>query len=242
MKTFPDVKSSGAIMYINSTHTNDSSVFWSGISTFHKYSNRFVDNGLYAYFEILPATFRVRPWVGIGKTATELKAVLQPMLNELDAKKIPYEFTIKDFPTFYDLYIDMFEDETAGQSALTGGWMLNHDDVANRNDQIINALKTVQYPRSDLFGIIIGHLLNPGYGVPVSNSAMNPAWRNATDLIITTIPVPAGASLAQKADLQNLLTYTMDDALRNVSSSGCTYVNEVGTQRSALFSYPCFIY
>ncbi|KAH8904988.1 FAD-binding domain-containing protein [Coniochaeta sp. PMI_546] len=226
MKTFPDVKSAGAILYINSTLTNDTDLWWSGMTSFHKYSNHFVDNGLYAYFEVLPQTLRVRPWVAIGKTATQLKAILQPFLSELDKKKVPYEFTIKDFNTFYGLYIDLFEDEAAGGSALAGGWMFNHDDVANRNDQIINAMKTVLAPAPDVFGFMIGHLFNPGYGVPVANSATNPGWRNATDFVITTIVVEDGASLARKAYLQNTLTYKMDDALRNVSRSGTTYVNE----------------
>jgi len=230
MKTFPDIKASGAVLYINSTHTNNSDTWWTGVSTFHKWSNRVVDNGLYAYFEVLPQTFRVRPFVGIGKTSAQLKAILKPMLDELDNKHVPYEFSVKSFSTFYDLYIDLFEDEGAGSSALTGGWMFNHDDVANRNDQIINAFKTVMQPRADLIGFMVGHLFNPGYNMPVANSATHPAWRNATDFIISILPVPVGASLAQKADLQQVLTHTMDDALRGASHSGCTYVNEVRVQ------------
>ncbi|KAL2265873.1 hypothetical protein VTJ83DRAFT_6973 [Remersonia thermophila] len=226
MKTFTDLPSAGATLYINTTHTFDPNVIWNGTAIFHKWSNHFVDNGLYAYFEILPFTFRVRPWVAIGKTKAQLESILQPMLSELDAAGVPYDFESKAFPTFYDLYIDLFEPEAAGDSALTGGWMFNHHDVATNNDGIIEALKTAAAPRSDLFGIIIGHLFNPGYGAPHSNSATHPAWRNATDFVITVLPVPVGSSLAQKADLQNVLTNVMDEALRSASTSGCTYVNE----------------
>lgn len=137
----------------------------------------------------------MRPFVAIGKTSAQLKAILQPFLSELDAKKVPYEFAVKEFPTFYDLYIDLFEDEASGGSALAGGWMLNHDDVANRNDQIIQAFKKVLSPAPDVFAFMIGHLFNPGYGMPTPNSATNPGWRTATDFIITTIPVEDGASL-----------------------------------------------
>ena len=56
---------------------------------------------------------RVRPFVGIGKTAAELDAILHPMLDEFDALNIPYDYAVKQFPTFYDLYIDIFEDEEA---------------------------------------------------------------------------------------------------------------------------------
>jgi hypothetical protein len=228
MKTFPDIPSAGAELYINTTHTTDSDVWWNGTAAFHKWSNHFVDNGLYVYFELLPLTLRVRPFVAIGKTSAELAAVVKPFLDELAALGVPYDFTLKEFPTFYDLYVDLFEAEAAGSSALTGGWMFNHHDVATNNDGIIEAFKTVLSPRPDLFGFMVGHLFNPGYGAPKSNSATHPAWRNATDFIIAILPVTPGASLAQKADLQNVLTNTMDEALRGASTSGCTYVNEVG--------------
>lgn len=227
MKTFPDIPSAGATLYINSTHTVDSDLWWNGTSIFHKWSNHFVDNGLYVYFEIFPFTFRVRPFVGIGKTKAQLQNIVQPFLDELTSRGVPFDFSIKDFPTFYDLYVDLFEPEASGSSALTGGWMFNHEDVATNNDGIIEAFKTVLSPRPDLFGFVIGHLFNPGYGAPKSNSATHPSWRNATDFVITVLPVPAGASLAQKVDLQNVLTNTIDDALRQASTSGCTYVNEV---------------
>ncbi|KAK4031594.1 hypothetical protein C8A01DRAFT_41965, partial [Parachaetomium inaequale] len=132
-------------------------------------------------------------------------------------------------PTFYDLYVDLFEAETAGSSALTGGWMFNHQDVATNNDGIIEAFKTVLSPRPespDVFGFMIGHLFNPGYGAPKSDSATHPSWRNATNFVIAALPVPVGSSPAYKADMQNLLTNTMDEALRKASTSGCTYVNE----------------
>ncbi|KAK1751039.1 hypothetical protein QBC47DRAFT_417474 [Echria macrotheca] len=228
VKTFPDLPSAGAELYINTTHTVDSDTFWNGTSIFHKWSNHFVDNGLYVYFELMPFTFRARPFVGIGKTAAELQAVLAPFLAELAAHNIPHDFSIKEFPTFFDLYVDLFEDEASGNSAITGGWMFDHADVAERNDEIIDAFKTVVAvpDRPDVFAFIIGHLFNPGYGQPVSNSATHPAWRNATDFVIATVVVPPGVPLAYKADLQNVLTNTIDKALRDASNSGCTYVNE----------------
>ncbi|GAB1312586.1 hypothetical protein MFIFM68171_02796 [Madurella fahalii] len=226
MKTFPDIPSAGAELYINTTHTVDPDLWWNGIIAFHKWSNHFVDNGLYVYFEMFPFTFRARPFVAIGKTADELTAIMQPFLNELATLGVPYDLNTKEFPTFYDLYVDLFENEAAGSSALTGGWMFNHEDVANNNDGIIEAFKRVLSPRPDLFGFMIGHLFNPGYGAPQSNSATHPSWRNATNFIIAALPVPVGASLAEKAGLQNVLTNTIDEALRQASTSGCTYVNE----------------
>ncbi|KAK3396897.1 hypothetical protein B0T20DRAFT_414736 [Sordaria brevicollis] len=222
VKTFPDLPAAGATLYLNTTHTFDNDLIWEGTRIFHKYSNHMVDNGLYVYFEAWPYQFRVRPFVAIGKTQTELQAILQPMLDEFAAAGVPCEFATKEYPTFYDLYIDLFESEASGQSAFTGGWLFNHDDVANRNDEIIAAMKNVISPagRPDLFGGMVGHLFNPGHNVPVSTSAAHPAWRNATDFVIVVLPSPEGATPAEKADLQNVLTFNQDEGFRNASRSG----------------------
>ncbi|KAK4667680.1 hypothetical protein QC763_310680 [Podospora pseudopauciseta] len=227
MKTFDDVSSAGATFYVNNTHIGfDNDAYWNATSIFHKWSNHFVDNGLYVYYELFPFTLRAQPFVAIGKTVAELNAIVAPMLAELTANGISYEWNPKSFPTFFDLYVDLFEAEAAGGSALTGGWLFDHNDVATNNDGIIEAFKTVFSPRPDIFSFIVGHLFNPGYGAPVSNSATHPSWRNATDFVITVLPVPLGASKAVKADYQNVLTNTIDQALRDASGSGATYVNE----------------
>jgi hypothetical protein len=75
-------------------------------------------------------------------------------------------------------------------------------------------------------GGIVGHLWYAGYNTPVANSATHPRFRNSTDLAIAVLPVPSNASLETKADLQNVLTYTVDEALRNAGPGGCAYVNE----------------
>ncbi|KAM5347626.1 hypothetical protein ACJ41O_007450 [Fusarium nematophilum] len=94
IKTFSDVRSTGA----------------TGVSILHKWANRFVDNGLYAYVEVLAGHFlRVRPFVA-GQSTAELQAILDPFLAELRERVVPFDFTIKEFPTFFDLYLDLFED------------------------------------------------------------------------------------------------------------------------------------
>ncbi|KAI0005787.1 FAD-binding domain-containing protein [Xylariaceae sp. FL0662B] len=228
LKTFPEQKSAGVIVNVNFTHTNDVDVFWEGVRSFHKYSNHFVDSGLYAYFELMALRLHIQPFVGFGKTSKDMAAILKPMFDEFEEKGIPYDTVGKEFDTLFDLYIDLFEEEAAGTSALTGGWMFAHEDVERNNDEIIEAFKTVVSPREDLAnqGFLIGHLWNAGHGVPVSNSATNPRFRKATDFAIVALPVPFDAALAQKEDLQNVLTNVQDDAMRKAGRNGCAYINE----------------
>jgi hypothetical protein len=228
VKTWDDLPAAGASMFINTTDPTQEDIVWKGVSIFHKHSNRLVDSGLYVYFEIFPLTLRVVPFVAIDKTKAQLDAITAPILAELKAANVPFEYKSKEFKRFFDLYTDMFEDEGAGAFSLTGGWMFSHKDVERNNDKIIDAFKVTISPREDLAyqGGMVGHLWHAGHKTPVSNSATHPRFRDSTDFIISILAVPTNASLAVKADLQDVLTNTVDEALRKAGPDGCAYVNE----------------
>ncbi|KAJ5014704.1 FAD-linked oxidoreductase ZEB1 [Colletotrichum sp. SAR 10_99] len=227
-RTYAEEKAAGGVLYINSTLTEDEDVFWEGVRVFHKWSNHLVDNGLYVYFELGAMMLEVQPFVAVGKTQGELDKILEPMIGVLKASNVSFEHSTKEFATFFDLYIDLFLDEEAGRHTLTGGWLFAHSDVEKRNDPIVDAFKTVINPREDLKGLgyIVGHLFDAGHSWPEANSATHPVWRNGTDFVISVLFVPVGATLEQKADLQDVLTNIQDEALRQAGPDGATYVNE----------------
>ncbi|KAJ0160539.1 putative FAD-linked oxidoreductase [Colletotrichum tanaceti] len=228
-RTYVEEKAAGGVLYINGTHTDDPALFWESVRIFHKWSNHFVDNGLYAYYELFNLDFKVRPFVAVGKTQAELDDILRPMLDELRAAGVSFDSWTKAYDTFHHLYTDLFRAKSAGLHVANGGWTFSHADVDKRNDQIVDAFRTVVSPREDLqgSGFIIGHLWNAGHGWPESNSATHPVFRNATDFVISFLPIPYGASLETKADLWGVLTNIQDEALRQAGPEGCAYVNEV---------------
>jgi hypothetical protein len=234
-RSFADQTSAGIVLNINTTHTNDTELFWSGVKAFHKYSNRFVDNGLYVYYELGTAgqALRVHPAVGWGKNASEMDAIFAPFYADLKAMGLKYDAVTTQYTTFYDLYIDLFEDEVAGNSALTGGWMFGQQDVASNNDGIISAFRNVL----DKGSFLVGHIWNAGHGVPSSDwnkTAMNPRFRSASDKVITIVPLAGNAPLADKAAAQKKLTFDIDDGLRKAGPNGAAYVNEVSLDTAAV--------
>jgi hypothetical protein len=74
---------------------------------------------------------------------------------------------------------------------------------------------------------LIGHLWNAGHGVPESNVAINPRFCDSSDLMLYNLPVGANATLAKKADLQDLLSNTLDKVMQQARPNGAGYVNEV---------------
>jgi FAD/FMN-containing dehydrogenase len=229
-KTFSEHVSAGATLYINATLTTNTTLFWEGVRIFHSRANYFVDHGLYVYFSVGPGSLRVRPFVAFNQTAAQLEAVLAPLKADLAAAGVPfYSAPAGQYATFFDLYLDLFEDESAGPPTLTSGWMLGEVDIQDNNDGIIEAFKTALSPRADLAdkGYMIGHLFSAGHSPqPAGISATNPRFRNASNLLLYLLPLPTDATLAQKADIQDVLANTVDRAMRDAAPNGCAYVNE----------------
>jgi len=207
---------------INSTHTNNTDLFWKGVAAFNNLANHWVDNGMFAYSEVQAGRFHMQPLVGPNMTAAKINAVAKPLFDKLKSQGVPYSTVTKEFSSFFDLYIDMFEDEGSGSGGITGGRIITRQDVIENGDAIINAYKTA----SDNGGFIIGHIVGPGHGAPVVDNAINPVWRNASSFSISAIPISGNAPLAQKAAAQNAITNIIGKALREAAPRGGSYVNE----------------
>ncbi|GAB1312833.1 hypothetical protein MFIFM68171_03043 [Madurella fahalii] len=219
--TFDDLPSAGIILHINSTHTTDQDLFWSGVQLFTNYSNHFVDSGLYAYFGVRPLRLHVRPLLGINQTAAQITATVKPLLDQFDKIGLRYTVVTKEFKSFFDLYVDLFEDETAGQPSLTGGWTFSHEDIESNSNSIVDAYKNTLANG----GIVVGHIWGAGHG-GVTDSAVNPRFRKASTKVIAALPVAVNATLADKDKAQYTLTNVIDEALRKAGPNGCAYINE----------------
>ncbi|KAJ3516251.1 hypothetical protein NLJ89_g1240 [Agrocybe chaxingu] len=222
VKTFPEVPAAGIILNINSTHTNDTELFWKGVAAVHDLSNHWVDHGIFIYHEITTLRLHVQPIVGPNMTAVQINAIAKPMFDALESQGVPYSTVTKEFPTFFDLYIDMFEDEGAGSSALVGGRIFVRQDIEENASGIIEAYKTAAANNA----FIIGHVVGPGHGAPIVDNAIHPVWRNASSFSITSISVPGNAPLTEKARVQNLITNIVGKAFREAGPHGGAYVNE----------------
>ncbi|KAJ2935615.1 hypothetical protein H1R20_g1478, partial [Candolleomyces eurysporus] len=222
VKTFPDLPAAAFVLDINSTHTTDLEVFWKGVNAFHTLSNRYVENGLFVYYELFPLRLHVQPFVGPNMTKAQIDVVVKPLLDQLDKEGVPYTSFSKEFPTFFDLYTDIFEDEGSGNSALVGGRLYTRKDIAQHSTQI-NAAQRLTIEQG---AFIIGHIVGPGTGLPKVDNAVHPKWREASSFSITSYAVAGNATLQEKATAQNVVTNVIGKALRDASPNGAAYVNE----------------
>ncbi|PGH21538.1 hypothetical protein AJ80_03206 [Polytolypa hystricis UAMH7299] len=220
IKTFDDAEASGFNFDLTTT---DPEEFWKGVEIFHSYSNHWIENGMFVYFELGHMLFRVHPAVAPKLNEAQLENITQPLLDELTAANIPHTFSTKTFQSFYDLYIDMFEDEGTGSAAHVGGRIFTKKDIAEHNKEIVEAYRLSAEGAGMFF---IGHIVGPGEGLPTVNNAIHPTWRQASTFTISSLAVPFDASKALKDELQDYLTNVGDAALRDASPNGAAYVNE----------------
>ncbi|KAK2027942.1 FAD binding domain-containing protein [Colletotrichum zoysiae] len=231
LKTFPDV-TPGAALFLNVNATTGANFdqVMKAVNKLHDIGNRMVDNGLYGIYELYPPAFggalHVQPILGMGKTAGELTAVVQPLLSYLDDENIPYDFGVKEYPNYHTLYHDIFEPEAAAQNGLTGGWVFTHEDMANNQPAIAEAIQLALAPAPGQFGIIIGHFFNPGSQATESESATHPRWKEATMRTIAVLPQPLDATWATKLALNDLMVDTITEKFKQAGPNGLAYVNE----------------
>lgn len=229
VKTHPEVPTAGTILNINSTHTNDTEEFAKAFRIFHNLSNHYSNKGLFVYFEQGPGLGRlhVAPFVAPNMTETQLNAVLKPLYDQLNAANIPYDAYTRSFPTFFEFYIDMFEDEGPNVSAIIGGRLFSQADVDENADKVADAILFASLPEPTQFGYNIGHIVNPGHGVPKADNAIHPTWRNGTSFVITNVLLTGQESWAVKKERENFNTNVVGKVMRDASPSGASYVNEV---------------
>lgn len=227
VKTFPEVPTAGTIVNINSTHTNDTAVFNKGFHIFHNLANHYVDNGMFVYFELGAGTLHIAPLVGPRMDEKKVNEVLKPLFDQLDAAKIPHSRYTKAFPTFFEFYIDMFEDEQPNQNSIVGGRLFTRKDLESNGDKVADALLSASTPPTPMgIGLSVGHIVDPGHGVPVADNAIHPKWRNASSFVITNVIMTGLESWEEKKKLEDVQTNVVGKSLREAGPDGATYVNE----------------
>lgn len=230
VKTFPEIPTAGVTININSTHTNDTELFNKGLHIFHNQANHLSNLGMFVYFEQGPGpnSLKVAPIVGPNMNAAQLKAAVTPLFTQLDAAKVPYDTHFRDFPTFFEFYMDMFEDEAPSAQSVVGGRLFTQRDLTENSQKVSDALIFAAQT-----GLNVGHIVNPGHGVPVADNAIHPKWRNASSFVITNVIMTGTESWEERKKGEAFNTNVVGKAMREAGPDGAAYVNEVCLSNSS---------
>lgn len=216
----------GTVLTIQS---NNQDLFWKGIEIFHGFSNLYNDNRLYVWFALSNGFLQVKPIVGPNMTGAQLTAILKPLFDALRAANVPVTSTTTSHNSFYEMYAALFDDDSANFNGLIGGRIITRQDITENNRKIVDAYKSIiqTATQNGGFGAIGGHLVGPGKAVPVADNSIHPVWRDAVAFNLIVFPVAENAGLAQRANMENVMTNNMGKVLREAAPRGGAYVNEV---------------
>lgn len=140
---------------------------------------------------------------------TRLQAATAPLFASLDAAKVPYDTHFCAFPTFFEFYIDMFEDEPPSSMSIVSGRLFTQRDFAENSQAISDALISAA-----ITGVNVGHIVNPAHGAPRVDNAIHPAWRNASSFVITNVFMGGTEPWEEKKEKEAFNTDVVGKALR----------------------------
>lgn len=172
LKTFPEVPTAGVSLSIRST----GDLFWKGVTAFHNLANHYVDNGMFVYYELSSSSLNIQPFVGPNMNKAKIEAVLKPLFDKLRADGVQYTTSTREFPTFFDMYTAMFQDESAGFSGLVGGRLFTKKDIETNGDGIARAFRTATSSAGGGFSVIIGHIVGKSSTVSLRFSSCLLFW------------------------------------------------------------------
>jgi hypothetical protein len=167
----------------------------------------------------------VQPFTAPDMNADELEEALKPLYEKLDTIGVNYTSSVHEYSSFFEMYTDIYEDETGGDTTIIGGRFFARDDIENNQAELTNAFRNaVKPPNYDLGGILIGHIVAPGLAIPEPDNSIHPKWRDASSFSIAVLFVDPDASLAEKDYAWDVLTNTVDAGLIAASPGGGAYV------------------
>ncbi|KAM0270614.1 hypothetical protein ACHAQH_009374 [Verticillium albo-atrum] len=232
MKTYlDDLPTAGLYLNVNASTGATFPQALRAAGIINEQANYLVDEGLYAIYELYPpatlGALHVQPIMGFNMTAEQLKTTVAPLLKALDAENIPYDAGFLQYSDFYSIYHDLFEPEVAAQNGLTGGWVFTHEDMRTENQPAVaEAVELALSPRSDMVGIVIGHIFDPGHKMSKSQSATHPRWRGATMRFMSVLVQPLDATWEEKLDHHDVMANVITEKYKAAAPNGLAYVNE----------------
>ncbi|KAK7917502.1 FAD binding domain-containing protein [Apiospora marii] len=224
VKAFPDTIGSTASMTVPNTGDNADALYSAIGGWIQKALPGLVDAGAFVSWIAAPFGFMVSPAVAPGLTSAELDALMQPMLDILEAAGLNYTYSSAQHATFLASY--QFYQQTASWNVSDynlGGRLLPRD---LDTDALVGAIRHISTT-----ALLSGVSYNVAAGVRSPDDvAVQPYMRKT--LIGAALGTPLNytdwsASVAG----QDQITHDLVPALARLTPNGGAYLNEADFQQ-----------
>lgn len=227
-KIFPDGPVGSGSLTFNSTEEN----YWESIQDLWAFLPQFVDSGPYTWdFAISPTGFETFAITVDGKNGSEVKEILQPYLDTLDAKGIPYDY-VPDESSSYLAYFSKIVGpgltDALPANVQLASRLIPRSGVLNatQNKAIVDSIRAFV---DNKYWTIGCHALNVK-DIEHPDNAVLPQWRDAIANCNIVSIWDWNVTWAENLSRKELLVNELIPALENATAGAGTYLNEIDAQ------------
>ncbi|KAF2447677.1 FAD-binding domain-containing protein [Karstenula rhodostoma CBS 690.94] len=109
------------------------------------------------------------------------------------------------------------------QNSIVGGRLFTRKDMNDDADEVADAIIFASSnPTKDRIGFSVGHIVDPGHGVPYADNAINDKWRKSSSFVITNVIMSGLESWEEKKQLEDVQTNVIGKRFRDAGPDGAT--------------------
>lgn len=227
-KTFPD----GPIGSGTLSFTDSQESYWDAIGDVWAYLPQFVDAGPNTWdFDIGPTVFQTFAITVPNKNATEVRQLLQPLLNTLHDRGINYSYVPDESPTYLEHFDKHFGVDTSSASPANiqyASRLIPRAGVldSTQNKAIVNAMRAIADNEYWTLGC---HALNVS-AIQHPDNAVLPSWRDTVATCNIVSIWDWNVTWSEMQTRKELLVNTLIPGLENVTPGAGAYLNELDAQ------------
>ncbi|KAF7363104.1 Fad binding domain protein [Mycena venus] len=225
VKAFTDVPVT--IASINFTSEGISQdTYWQAIDAYQASTPALTDAKVWGMAQYTTAGFTLNPVFGVGKTSSEVTALIQPLLNTLGTLGVNYVTATNTYSGYLEAYNTLtFLKDFAVADILVGSRLLPRSlwEDSAKLQSLQSTIRSIVEDGTAAVDFIIRPTLQVA-GNP--NNAVLPAWRNAERHFAVVIPLVDGESQADVLTNQNRITTEFIPELKQLTPGSGSYNNE----------------
>ena len=219
IKAYEEKPTSGVNLVFFANENPDG--FYEAIQVFHEEVTAMVDAGAMVVYYFSSDFFQIAPLTAFDKTEDQVRAMMKPMIDRLDAMNLKYSATFSSDDSYYNHYDRYFGPLPAGNIqvgiAQYGGRLIPRNVIAN----ISSTHRFIAEQGVTWIGVATDVSAFGG-----SHNSVLPSWRNAIVHATLTTPWSFTAPWEDMIALQDLMTDIVMPAIEKVTPGSGVYMNE----------------
>jgi hypothetical protein len=213
-----------AISFTPAGVSNDT--YWKAIEAWHAEVPALVDAGVSAGCFMSTQLFFVDPLTLPGASKDDIKNLLAPFTNTLDALQITYSLNITSEPTYLDhyaLYLGPLPGGPYSVDQLVGGRFVPRSVLEENRAGLVGAFRDLA-EHTD--AILIAVALKSSTRDAIAPNAVTPQWRDSVMSILAQTQWEYTKPLSTNVDQLNILNDIVVPRLTDVTPGAGAYLNE----------------